>query len=105
MVESGLLRRQFFDKLVAWGGESALRSAKKYIGPGFELVAFDPKTSISLIGHEAFASEETLAEVARLARDDATPYNQRACVSSRIQFVVGSTGGASRYTRPLQLTP
>jgi hypothetical protein len=97
MVESRLLRPQFFDKLVAWGGESALRSAKKYIGPGFELVAFDPKTSISLIGHEAFASEETLAEVARFAGDDATPYNQGACVSSRIQFVEGSTEEADRY--------
>lgn len=97
MVESRLLRPQFFDKLVAWGGESALRSAKKYIGPGFELVAFDPKTSISLIGHEAFASDETLAEVARLAGDDATPYNQGACVSSRIQFVEGSTVEADRY--------
>jgi hypothetical protein len=97
MVESRLLRPQFFDKLVAWGGESALRSAKKYVGPGFELVAFDPKTSISLIGHEAFASEETLAEVARLAGDDATPYNQGACVSSRIQFVEGSAAEADRY--------
>ncbi|HEV7444900.1 MAG TPA: acyl-CoA reductase [Steroidobacteraceae bacterium] len=102
MVESRLLRPQFFDKLVAWGGESALRSAKKYIGPGFELVAFDPKTSISLIGHEAFASEETLADVARLAGDDATPYNQGACVSSRIQFVEGSTVEADRYCALLQ---
>jgi hypothetical protein len=56
-VESLLLRPQFFDKLVAWGGERTIRSARQYIGPGFELVAFDPKTSISLIGREAFASE------------------------------------------------
>jgi len=101
-VESRLLRPQFFDKLVAWGGESALRSAKKYVGPGFELVAFDPKTSISLIGHEAFASDATLAEVARLAGDDATPYNQGACVSSRIQFVEGSTAEVDRYCALLQ---
>src|SRR5207247_10781373 len=97
-----LFRPQFFDKLVAWGGESALRSAKKYIGPGFELVAFDPKTSISLIGHEAFASEATLAEVARLAGDDAAPYNQGACVSSRLQFVEGSTAAADRCCALLQ---
>jgi hypothetical protein len=96
-VEGHLMMPQYFDKLVAWGGESALRSAKKYIGPGFELVAFDPKTSISFIGHEAFASAETLREVARLAGDDATPYNQGACVSSRIQFVEGSTEEVDRF--------
>ena len=96
-VESHLLRPQFFDKLVAWGGESALRSARQYIGPGFELVAFDPKTSISFIGGEAFANDETLAEVARLAGDDSTPYNQAACVSSRIQYVEGTTEQVDRY--------
>jgi hypothetical protein len=101
-VESHLLRPQFFDKLVAWGGEAALRSAKNYIGPGFELVAFDPKTSISFIGCEAFASPETLAEVARLAGDDSTPYNQGACVSSRFQFVEGSTEQIDRYCTLLQ---
>lgn len=96
-VESHLLRPQFFDKLVAWGGESALRSAKNYIGPGFELVAFDPKTSISFVGREAFASDETLAEVARLAGDDSTPFNQGACVSSRIQYVEGTPEQIDRY--------
>lgn len=96
-VESHLLRPQFFDKLVAWGGEAALRSAKNYIGPGFELVAFDPKTSISFIGREAFASDATLADVARLAGDDATPFNQGACVSSRIQYVEGTPEQVDRY--------
>ena len=101
-VESHLLRPQFFDKLVAWGGEAALRSAKNYVGPGFELVAFDPKTSISFIGREAFASDATLAEVARLAGDDATPYNQGACVSSRIQYIEGSPDQVDRYCGLLQ---
>jgi hypothetical protein len=101
-VESHLLRPQFFDKLVAWGGESALRSAKNYIGPGFELVAFDPKTSISFIGREAFDSEETLTDVARLAGDDSTPYNQGACVSSRFQFIEGNAEQIDRYCVLLQ---
>ena len=101
-VESHLLRPQFFDKLVAWGGEAALRSAKNYIGPGFELVAFDPKTSISFIGREAFQSDEILAEVARLAGDDSTPYNQGACVSSRIQYIEATVEQADRYCDLLQ---
>src|SRR5690606_13494865 len=46
-VEGALFRSQYFDKLVAWGGDAAIRSAISYIGPGFELVSFDPKVSIS----------------------------------------------------------
>jgi hypothetical protein len=101
-VESQLLRPQYFDKLVAWGGESALRGAKQYIGPGFELVAFDPKTSISMIGREAFKSEETLQQVAARAGEDATPMNQGACVSSRIQYVEGSLEQVDRFCALLQ---
>ncbi|MGE0383390.1 MAG: acyl-CoA reductase [Gammaproteobacteria bacterium] len=101
-VESMLFRPQFFDKLVAWGGESALRSAKNYIGPGFELVAFDPKTSISFIGREAFDSEATLQKVAELGAIDATPYNQLACVSSRIQFIEGDIEQIDHYCAQLQ---
>lgn len=96
-VEGQLLRPQFFDKLVAWGGEAALKSAKTYIGPGFELVAFDPKTSISFIGREAFESDASVQRVAALAGEDATPMNQGACVSSRIQFVEGDLEQIDRY--------
>ncbi|HEV8314406.1 MAG TPA: acyl-CoA reductase, partial [Burkholderiaceae bacterium] len=81
-VEGVLFRPQFFDKIVAWGGEASIRSAIKYVGPGFELVSFDPKTSISLIGREAFASNEALREVAERAAFDATLMNQQACASS-----------------------
>lgn len=101
-VESMLFRPQFFDKLVAWGGEGALRSAKNYIGPGFELVAFDPKTSISMIGREAFESDAVLAEVAERAAADATMMNQQACVSSRFQFIEATPEQADRYAKLLQ---
>jgi hypothetical protein len=96
-----LFRPQFFDKLAAWGGESTLKSAKNYIGPGFELVAFDPKTSISMIGVEAFESEETLARVADGAATDATIFEQQACASSRFQFIEGSIEQVDRYCATL----
>lgn len=100
-VESMLFRPQFFDKLVAWGGEAALRSAKQYIGPGFELVAFDPKTSISMIGREAHGDEATRRKVADLAAADATVMDQQACVSSRFQFVEGSVADVDAYCAAL----
>ena len=96
-IESLICRPQFFDKLVAWGGESAIRGVKQYAGPGFELVTFDPKTSISFIGREAFADDETLAEVAELAAIDVTPFDQGACVSSRFQFIEGDVEDIDRY--------
>lgn len=100
-VESVLFRPQFFDKLVAWGGEATIRGALKYVGPGFELVSFDPKTSISVIGREAFTSEEALARAADAAAADATFFNQQACVASRFQFVEGDRQDADRYAAQL----
>ena len=101
-VESQICRPQYFDKLVAWGGEDAIRGAKKYAGPGFDLITFDPKTSISFIGRETFASEEALEQAAELAAIDATPFNQGACTSSRFQFVEGSIEDIDRYCEKLQ---
>jgi hypothetical protein len=100
-VESVLFRAQFFDKLVAWGGESTIRGALKYIGPGFELVSFDPKSSISVIGEQALSSDEALAEAAEAAATDATFFNQAACVASRFQFVEGPVENADRFAEAL----
>ncbi|MDQ0124927.1 hypothetical protein J2W17_003881 [Pseudomonas lini] len=101
-VERALFRPQFFDKVVAWGGDSAIRSVSKYIGPGFELVSFDPKTSISMIGREVFDSQDTLEAVADKAAFDVTLMNQQACASSRFQFVEGSTEQVDRFCALLQ---
>jgi len=86
---------------VVWGGESAVRHAAKYTGPGLELMAFDPKVSFSLIGREAFASEQTLREVARRGAADVLSFNQDACNSSRYQFIEANTDDADRYAHAL----
>ncbi|HXN60243.1 MAG TPA: acyl-CoA reductase [Acidimicrobiales bacterium] len=100
-VESVIYRPQFFDKLVAWGGEASIRHALKYIGPGFELVTYDPKSSVSVIGKEAFASDQVLREVADRAAADATVFEQDACVASRFHFVESSVDDADRYGQML----
>jgi hypothetical protein len=96
-VESVLYRPQFFDKVVAWGGHAAITNVVKYLGPGLELVQFDPKMSISIIGCEVFADEGTLRDVARRAADDATVSSQESCTASRFQFVEGSVEDVDRY--------
>jgi hypothetical protein len=95
-VESIMFRAQFFDKLIAWGGESAIRNAAKYLGPGFELVSFDPKSSISFIGAGTLSSE-LLAEAARLGAMDSAHMNQEACTTSRFHFFEGSRAQADAY--------
>ncbi|MFM0670711.1 acyl-CoA reductase [Paraburkholderia sediminicola] len=100
-IESILYRPQYFDKLVVWGGESAVRHAMRYAGPGLELVAFDPKVSISLIGREAFASDELLKQVARAGAADVQSFNQDACNASRYQFIEGNEEDADRYCEHL----
>jgi Acyl-CoA reductase (LuxC) len=105
-VESVLFRPQFFDKLVAWGGDSAIRNAARFLGPGLELISFDPKNSISLIGREVFASDETIAEAAEDAAAAATAWNQEACTSSRYQFIEGDPDDpedVDRFCEALQL--
>jgi hypothetical protein len=100
-VERILYRPQYFDKLVAWGGGDAINNVMKYIGPGFQLVSFDPKTSISMVGKEAFASDETLAEAAELNARDVSMLGQEACVCSRFTFLEASPEDGDRYAEIL----
>lgn len=95
-TERVLYRPQYFDKIVAWGGGDAISNVIQYLGPGFQLVSFDPKTSISMIGREAFADEATLDRVAELAAADVMTLNQEACVASRFLFVEASEDDADR---------
>jgi hypothetical protein len=100
-IEGLIYRPQYFDKLVAWGGEATIRHALKYVGPGFELVQFDPKVSITMIGREAFRDESTLESVANLAAEDTNLMNQEACAASRYHYVEGGIEHADRYCEAL----
>ena len=101
-VENVIYRPQYFDKIVAWGGGDAIANVVKYIGPGIQLVSFDPKTSISMIGREALASEETMDRAAELAASDLMMLNQEACAASRYQFVEGPEELVDRFCAKFQ---
>src|ERR1700758_130223 len=88
-IERTLYRPQYFDKIVAWGGGEAINNVIQYLGPGIQLISFDPKSSISMIGREAFDSEDRIAEVAERLAADTTVFNQEACLASRYAFVEG----------------
>ncbi len=100
-VEPILYRPQYFDKIVAWGGGDAINNVVKYLGPGFQLVAFDPKTSISMIGKEAFADEATLQAVAEQAAEDVTAFNQEGCLASCYLYTEGTREQVDRLCAAL----
>jgi hypothetical protein len=88
-IERTLYRPQYFDKIVAWGGGPAINNVIKYLGPGIQLMSFDPKSSISMIGREALASEDVMDDVADRLAADTTVFNQEACLASRFAFIEG----------------
>lgn len=100
-VEGSLFRAQYFDRLVAWGGDAAIRGAIGYLAPGFDLVTFDPKVSISLLGREALASETTMSESAAAAATDATLFNQEVCAASRFIYAEDDNGKLSDWCAQL----
>ena len=102
-IERILYRPQFFDKIVAWGGGDAIGNVVKYLGPGLQLVSFDPKTSVSMVGVEAFASDAMLDQAADLASADVMTLNQEACVASRFQFVEGTRAQVDRFCAKLHV--
>jgi hypothetical protein len=93
-VEERLYRPDRIEKIVAWGGFASVKHVTRYIQPGLELIALDPKRSATLIGSEAFESEEVLEEVALRAATDIGTANQEACASARVIYVLCGTDAA-----------
>lgn len=100
-VESAIMRPQFFDKVVVWGGESSVTGVLRYAGPGFEIVSFDPKVSISFVGREAYATEETIRDATARAATDVSLFNQDACAASRYIYTEGDVSDIDRFCEHL----
>jgi hypothetical protein len=100
-IESAIMRPQFFDKLVVWGGDSAVANALRYAGPGFEIVSFDPKVSISMVGREIYSDDALLDDAAERAAIDVSLFNQDACAASRYVYVEGNINEVDRFSEKL----
>jgi hypothetical protein len=89
--EERLLQPANVEKIVAWGGFASVTHVLRYVQPGLELISLDPKRSATIIGREAFDSDETLAEVARRTATDIGALNQLGCVNARVVYVASGT--------------
>jgi len=85
--EVKLYDTRYIDKIVAWGGPASMNHVRKHLTTGMDLIALDPKVSVSIIGKEALVSDEAMDNVAvKLARDFGY-FNQEGCGNSRIAYV------------------
>ncbi|MCX5381596.1 acyl-CoA reductase [Streptomyces sp. NBC_00091] len=92
--EEHLYHPAHVEKIVAWGGFASVRHVTRYLRPGLELIALDPKLSVSLIGPEGFATEQAMALTARHAAADVAALNQLGCMNSRVVHAVTGTDRA-----------
>ena len=86
--ESRLYQPHNVEKIVAWGGYSALKHVAQYVQPGLELISLDPKRSASVVGPEAFESEEEMQEAANRLASDFGGFNQVGCTNSRVAYIL-----------------
>jgi hypothetical protein len=64
VMDSQIVRTSRIDKITAWGGMSSVKHIQKFLSPGIDLTALNPKFSMSMIGKEALESEEAMEEAA-----------------------------------------
>jgi Acyl-CoA reductase (LuxC) len=86
-VERQIIRPSRIEKLTAWGGMASMVHIQKYLVPGIELIAMNPKLSISIVGHEALDTVAGMKEAARGVAAMAGHMNQTACSSTRVVYV------------------
>lgn len=94
-MDSQIVRTTRIDKITAWGGMSSVKHIQKFLTPGIDLTALNPKFSMSVIGKEALDSEEAMEEAATGIAVIAGFYNQTACANTRLVYVECGTDDAS----------
>jgi len=94
-MESQIVRPSRIDKITAWGGMSSVQHIQKFLSPGIDLTALNPKYSMSMIGKEALESEQVMEEAATGIAVISGFYNQTACANTRIVYVESETDDES----------
>ena len=95
VMDRAIVRPSRIDKITAWGGMSSVAHIQKFVTPGIDLTALNPKFSMSVIGREALESDSAMAEAATGIAVIAGFYNQTACANTRLVYVECGTDDAS----------
>lgn len=95
MMEQAICRTTRIDKITAWGGMSSVRHIQKFLSPGIDQIALNPKLSMSMIGREALEDAPAMKAAAAGIAVAAGRMNQTACVNTRVVYVESETDDAS----------
>jgi hypothetical protein len=94
-MDSQIVRTSRIDKITAWGGMASVKHIQKFLSPGIDLTALNPKYSMSMIGRDTFASDAAMEEAATGIAVISGFYNQTACANTRIVYVESGTDDES----------
>jgi len=94
-MDSQIVRTTRIDKITAWGGMASVKHIQRFLTPGIDLTAMNPKYSMSIIGKEALDSEDAMQEAATGLATLSGFYNQTACVNTRVVYVESETDDES----------
>lgn len=86
-MDSQIVRTSRIDKITAWGGMSSVKHIQKFLSPGIDLTALNPKYSMSMIGAAALQSEAAMDEAATGVAVVVGFFNQTACANTRVVYV------------------
>jgi hypothetical protein len=95
VMESQIIRVSRIDKITAWGGMASMKHIQKYLVPGLDLIALNPKHSIAVLGKEVLESEAAMTEAAGGLALNVGTLNQTACACTRVAYVECGTDDAS----------
>jgi hypothetical protein len=95
VMERQIIRVSRIDKIMAWGGMASMQHIQKYLAPGLDLIALNPKHSISILGKEALQSDAEMREAAAGLALTVGNLNQTACACTRVAYVECGTDEAS----------
>lgn len=94
-MDSQIVRASRIDKITAWGGMSSVKHIQKFLSPGIDLTALNPKYSMSMLGAAALESEAAMDEAATGVAVVAGFFNQTACANTRAVYIESGTDEAS----------
>lgn len=95
VMDSQIVRTSRIDKITAWGGMSSVKHIQKFLSPGIDLTALNPKYSMSMIGAATLESEAAMEEAALGIAVISGFYNQTACANTRVVYVESETDEVS----------
>jgi hypothetical protein len=90
-MDQQIVRTSRIDKITAWGGMSSVKHIQKFLTPGIDLTALNPKYSVSVIGRETMESEAAMEEAAMGVAVISGLFNQTACSNTRLVYVESDT--------------